>query len=128
MRAALQLPPLGGPTASAALGPAAQERREAPTAQAIRRALSVYTDEWCDALVGELGGGDLGRTRVLMLVIESLGHALRAWIIYGHAPEAIAGYFQSGPNRVEHERAALLVSELSAEYEVQATLPENETQ
>lgn len=125
MRAALQLPQDPG-APGAGLGPAAQERRESSTAQAVRRAQAVYLDELNDAFLSELDGGDR-RSQILLSVIESLCHALRAWVAYGHSPAAIEGYYQGGALGAEHGRAAGLIAELCAEYESQV-LPENETQ
>ena len=104
------------------LGPAALERRESPTAQAIRRAQAVYLDEVNDSLLVELDGGDR-RSQILLVVIESLCHAMRAWVAYGHSPAAIAGYYTGGASGLEHARAAELVGELCREYESQASPP-----
>jgi hypothetical protein len=117
---------LHAPAAPAGLGHAAQARRESPTAQAVRRAQAVYLDEVNDALLDELDRADR-RSQVLLVVVESLCHALRAWVAYGHSPAAIAGYYQGGELGMEHARAAELVGELCNEFESQVSVPENET-
>lgn len=121
---ALQLrPPSGGPPSGGplrGLSAAARARREAPEAQAVRRAQAVYVDEWNDALLAEAEGGARGRARTLLMVVESLGHALRAWVLYGHSPAAVAGYYAAGVEGPEHARAADLVETLRGGYEAQA--------
>jgi hypothetical protein len=120
---ACQLAAASGPSGPTWLGAAALARREGPAAQAVRRAQSIYLDEINDALLVEADGGE-PRSRVLLEVLESLCHALRAWVAYGHAPVAIAGYYADGALGAEHARAAELVAQLAAEYARQAETSE----
>jgi hypothetical protein len=107
------------------LGPAALARREGPVALAVRRAQAIYVDEINDSLLVESDGGE-PRSRILLEVLESLCHALRAWVAYGHAPAALAGYYADGALGAEHARAAELVAQLAAEYARQAETSEVE--
>lgn len=112
--------PLVSPAAGElALGPAAAARREGATAQAVRRAQAVFVEEWDEALLLELLGGPRGRAAVLLTVVESLGHALRSWVVNGHEPAAVGRYYRVGELAVEHARAAGLVDTFREGYERQ---------
>jgi len=92
------------------LSRAAHERRDSPTAQAVRRVQSIVVDEWNESLLSDLDNGSDGRSQILLVVLESLGHALRAWVAYGHAPTAIGAYYTCGTLGEEHQRVAELIA------------------
>jgi hypothetical protein len=77
-------------------------------------------ESWDDALLAELVGGEpKGQSDVLETVVKSLAHALRAWIAFGHAPEAIGHYYKVGDLAEAHTTAVELVETLRQTYEHQ---------